>query len=420
MNKKIATLLIFFNIATFCNYASAQIKPSAQHLVVLDAGHGGHDTGAIGKNSREKDIVLAITLKVGEYITQNVPNVKVIYTRNTDEFIALDERANIANRNNADLFVSIHANSNKSNKPFGTETFAMGLHKSQGNLDVAQKENSVIVMEDDYNTKYEGFDPSSAESYIIFSLMQNVFLDKSLSLAKQVQDEFRDRARRTDRGVKQAGFLVLWHTKMPSILIETGFISNAEEEKFISSANGQDLLASAIYRAIKNYFAEIDKDEDLMRQSKQQASETKKDNKETDKRTSNTQPKNEVKAEPKVEPKVEPKPQPKTEQPVAPSAQKTQPQEPKSATVAHNICYRVQVATSNSKLDAKAKQFAGFSNVYEFSEGGKFKYTVGKFATIAEAKKYQQQVRTKYPDAFVVAFDGDKKISVAEAQKLEK
>ncbi|MCQ2375129.1 MAG: N-acetylmuramoyl-L-alanine amidase [Salinivirgaceae bacterium] len=416
MNKKIATLLIFFNIATFGNCVSAQQNASAQHLVVLDAGHGGHDTGAIGKNSREKDIVLAITLKVGEYITQNVPNVKVMYTRKTDEFIALDERANIANRNNADLFVSIHANSNKSNKPFGTETFAMGLHKSQGNLDVAQKENSVIVMEDDYNTKYEGFDPSSAESYIIFSLMQNVFLDKSLSLAKQVQDEFRDRARRTDRGVKQAGFLVLWHTKMPSILIETGFISNPEEEKFISSTNGQDLLASAIYRAIKNYFAEIDKDEDLMRQTKPQASETKKEDKKTDKKPANEQPKSEA----KPEPKVEPKPQPKTEQTTAPSAQKTQPQAPKTVAEAHNICYRVQVATSNSKLDAKAKQFAGFSNVYEFCEGGKYKYTVGKFATIAEAKKYQQQVRAKYPDAFVVAFDGDKKISVSEAQKLEK
>lgn len=356
----IVTISIFsINITT----ANAQKANGNKHIVVLDAGHGGHDTGAIGKNAKEKDIVLAITKKVGEYINKNLSDTKVIFTRDDDFFVPLDQRAAIANKNNADLFVSIHANSNKNTKPFGTETFAMGLHKSQSNLDVAQKENSVIVMEQDYNTKYEGFDPSSAESYIIFSLMQNVYLDKSLKLASMVQDEFRDKAKRFDRGVKQAGFLVLWHTKMPSILIETGFISNEEEEKYLMSKEGQDYLASAIYRAIKGYFSTLSEEEVELRKA--------------------------------------------TTHDIAENSENT-------------LCYRLQVATTSAPVASPQEKFNGMPDIYEFKDGNKYKYMIGKFATLSEAKQYKESIKAQYPDAFIVPFSNDKKISMEEAKKLEK
>jgi N-acetylmuramoyl-L-alanine amidase len=241
-------------------YGNEPQKNKEEKIIVIDAGHGGQDTGALGEKSKEKDIVLSIALKVGNYIEKNIPNVKVIYTRKTDVFIPLNERATIANNNKADLFISIHANSNPNKKPYGTETFAMGLHKTQGNLEVAKKENSVITLEKDYGVKYEGFDPNSAESYIIFSLMQHTYLQQSLEIAALVQEQFKTKAKRNDRGVKQAGFLVLWHTSMPSILIETGFVSNKKEEEYLMSKTGQDYLASAIYRAVKIYFKKLDDD----------------------------------------------------------------------------------------------------------------------------------------------------------------
>ena len=344
--------------------ADAQKKQSYKHTVVLDAGHGGHDTGAIGKKGKEKDVVLSIALKVGDYLTKNSPDTRVIFTRDADFFVPLDERAAIANKNNADLFVSVHANSNKNTKPFGTETFAMGLHKSQGNLEVAQKENSVIVMEQDYNTKYEGFDPSSAESYIIFSLMQNVYLDKSLKLASMVQDEFREKAKRADRGVKQAGFLVLWHTKMPSILIETGFISNEDEEKYLMSETGQDYLASAIYRAIRDYLASLDVEEQ------------------------------EVK-------KV------------------TDPGQTASTTE-NTLFYRLQVATTSAPVADPNEKFKGKPDIFEYKDGNKYKYMIGRFATLDEASSYKKVINAEYPDAFIVPFNNGKKISMNEAKKLEK
>jgi N-acetylmuramoyl-L-alanine amidase len=363
MGKKLAIATLVLTICLGVSCAEAQKKQQYKHTIVLDAGHGGHDTGAIGKKGREKDVVLSIALKVGEYLKKNTPDTRVIYTRDSDFFVPLDERAAIANKNNADLFVSVHANSNKNTKPFGTETFVMGLHKSQGNLEVAQKENSVIVMEQDYNTKYEGFDPSSAESYIIFSLMQNVYLDKSLKLASMVQDEFREKAKRADRGVKQAGFLVLWHTKMPSILIETGFISNEEEEKYLMSESGQDYLASAIFRAIRDYLASLDAEEQEVKKITVPDSE----------------------------------PEPET-----------------------TLCYRLQVATTSAPVADPTEKFKGKPDIFEYKDGNKYKYMIGKFATLAEASEFKKTISTEYPDSFIVPFNNGKKISMNEAKKLEK
>jgi N-acetylmuramoyl-L-alanine amidase len=226
--------------------------------VVIDAGHGGRDPGALGSSSKEKDIALTVALLVGKYIQENMPGVEVIYTRKSDVFIELKERANIANRNKADLFISIHCNAAPSRSAYGTETFVMGTKNFEGNFDIVKRENSVILLEDNYQEKYEGFDPSSPESYMMFNLMQKAYLSNSLSLASKIESDFTSKVNRTSRGVKQAPLYVLWTTSMPSVLVELGFISNQNEEKFMKSKDGQTYLASAIYRSVKAYKEEIE------------------------------------------------------------------------------------------------------------------------------------------------------------------
>lgn len=225
---------------------------------MIDAGHGGHDPGTRGKKALEKDVALKIALKLGSHIEKNIPGVKVIYTRKTDKYIELDERAAIANRNKADLFICIHANSVPGSKAYGTETYVMGLHKDNSNFEVAKRENSVILMEDNYEERYEGFDPNSPESYILFSLTQSAYQESSLLFAQKIEQQFKSRVGRSSRGVKQAGFVVLWRTTMPSVLIETGFLSNGQEEEFLSGDKGQELIASGIYRAFKEYKSDVE------------------------------------------------------------------------------------------------------------------------------------------------------------------
>lgn len=244
---------------TLLNSSSSSINPEFKvDVVVIDAGHGGKDSGTRGKQILEKDVALKIALKVGHYIETNVPGVKVIYTRKTDTYISLDERANIANRAHADLFICIHANSMPGGRAIGTETYVMGLHKDASNFEVAKRENSVILMDADYKERYEGFDPDSPESYILFSLTQSAYQESSLLFAQKVEDQFRQRVGRHSRGVKQAGFVVLWRTTMPSVLIETGFLSHPTEEQFLAQERGQDLIASGIYRAFKEYKSEVE------------------------------------------------------------------------------------------------------------------------------------------------------------------
>ena len=245
---------------TLLNSGSTYTAPpdSKVDVVVIDAGHGGHDNGTHGKLLKEKDVALNIALKVGTYIEKNIPGVKVIYTRRDDRYLALDERADIANKNKADLFICIHANANPNTKAFGTETFVMGLHKDEGNLAIAQRENSVILMDENYEERYEGFNPNSPESYILFTLTQSAYQESSLKFAQKVEGQFKERVGRLSRGVKQAGFVVLWRTTMPSVLIETGFLTNSTEEKFLAGDEGQELIASGIYRAFKEYKNEVE------------------------------------------------------------------------------------------------------------------------------------------------------------------
>ncbi len=225
--------------------------------VVIDAGHGGKDVGCNGKVSHEADVALELALQVGRLIEKNIPDVKVVYTRKTDTFVELIDRAAIANKNNADLFISIHLNAGPP-AAYGTETYAMGLHTSKGNLEVAKRENSVILHEDNYKENYGGFDPNSPQSHILFTLHQSAYMDNSLRIAQKIEDEFKNRVGRKSRGVKQAGFLVLWKSYMPSVLIECGFLTNPTEEKFLNDKTGQSYMASGIYRAFKDYKRELE------------------------------------------------------------------------------------------------------------------------------------------------------------------
>ncbi len=239
---------------------SLLLGPNAEaYTIVIDAGHGGKDAGALGIYSKEKDINLRIALAFGKLIEQNMPDVKVVYTRKTDVFVELDERANIANRNKADLFVSIHTNSTASGKAGttaqGTETYTLGMHRAAENLAVAKRENSVISLESNYEEKYEGFDPKSSESYIIFELMQDDYMKQSVRFADLVQNQFGSYAGRVNKGVFQAGFLVLRNTSMPSALIELGFINNRAEEQFLNSEDGVAKMSRSIYNAFKTYKA---------------------------------------------------------------------------------------------------------------------------------------------------------------------
>ncbi len=240
------------------SFSSVGIRNYQVKRVVIDAGHGGRDPGTSGNMSKEKDVALSIALELGRIINEKLPNVEVIYTRKGDTYPTLDERANLANKKNADLFISIHCNSNPNTKVYGSETYVMGNHVSDDNLKVAQRENSVILREDNYEETYDGFDPNSPESYILFSLYQSAYQQNSVKLAQNIQYQFKNRVNRRSRGVKSAGFLVLWRTTMPSVLVEVGFLSNLKEEKELNDKLNQVYIASGIYRAFRDYKEELE------------------------------------------------------------------------------------------------------------------------------------------------------------------
>ena len=248
------SIVVFFVLSGFHNVGQSDGKV---RTVVIDAGHGGKDIGCNGRISREADIALKVALALGREIEENQPDVKVIYTRKTNTFVELIDRAGIANKNGADLFISIHCNAGPA-AAYGTETYTMGLHKTEGNLQVANRENSVILKEENYQNKYDGFDPRSPQSHILMSLYQSAYMDNSLRFAQKVQHNFKTKVGRSSRGVKQAGFLVLWKSAMPSSLIEIGFLTNPTEEKYLNDKANQTYIASWIYKAFKEYKQELE------------------------------------------------------------------------------------------------------------------------------------------------------------------
>ena len=249
------TLLALILITS--SFTVLDVYTSDFDTIVIDAGHGGKDPGCIGKKAREKEINLDISLKVGKLLKDSMPYLNIVYTRADDRFIELHDRAGLANKKGADLFISIHSNSGPAGM-YGTETYCMGLHKTEQNLEVAKRENSSILYEKDHDKKYEGYDPNSPQSYIMFSLYQNAFLNNSLLLAHKIEEEFKNHDKRHSRGVKQAGFLVLWKTSMPSVLVETGFLTDSTEEKYLANEEGRMKTATGIYNAVKEYMQELD------------------------------------------------------------------------------------------------------------------------------------------------------------------
>ena len=339
-------------------------------VVVIDPGHGGKDLGAIVGNSQEKDLTLAISLKLGAKIKSVFPGIKVIYTRTNDEFIPVYERAEIANKNKADLFISIHANSVNQTYVKGAETYVLGQHLSNENLEVAKKENAVILLEDDYNTTYEGFNPGLPESYIMFELVQDEYLEQSVLLASHIQDQFRETANLTDRSVRQADFIVLRKTTMPGVLIETGFISNAKEREYMFSEVGQNELSNAIFKAFSTY-------KKIVEDKSKFALVTRTENQEE----AITTPVQDLKSKNEL-------------------------------TTKKNITYSVQLSSSTKKLKPTSANFRRIKNVFSKKFGDTYKYFSGSYESYEDALSEKQLITKKFPDAFVVAFENDELISV--------
>ncbi len=377
--KRVRILLIIIGIIFLHFISTAQNSGNRGKkitTIVLDAGHGGKDPGALGKHSREKDIALKTVLKIGKYLEENIPDVKVIYTRKKDVFVELKKRGEIANKNNADLFISVHCNSSTSPKFYGAETYVLGSdeNRSKRNMRVAMLENAAILLEKDSRDNYNGFDPNSPESYIIFSLKQNDYKQKqSLILAQKVQNQFKNRVGRRDRGVYQAGFLVLAGTYMPSILVELGYLSNPTEEKFLLSDKGQTYLASAIYRAIKEYKREYEQE----------------NNKE-----------------------IKQTPRPKKEKTA------TKIKSTKTTNIS-GVNYRVQFYTSPKKIPVNDRRFSKVPQVSFYYHNGLYKYTSGHFSNINDAVKHQKVLKSLgYKDAFVVKMKDGKRYTGESSKRI--
>ncbi len=330
--------------------------------VVIDPGHGGRDPGALGSSSKEKDIVLSVGKKLGEYIKSNHSDVNIVYTRNTDKFVELNKRAEIANKAKADLYISLHCNAldRRRQSPQGVETFVLGLHRSKDNLEVAKAENSVILYEDDYSTKYQGFNPNEPESYIMFEFMTDQYLQQSVYFASLVQNKLVNNSKRVNRNVRQAGFLVLREVAMPSILVELGYISNVTDERYMKTESGQKSLANSVYLAFKEYKREYDKKSHVFTNPKQR----------------------------------------NTAGNVASTAN----------TSASASEYRVQFLTASRKLADNSPQLKGLKPIDYYIDGTTYKYTYGSSSNLAEINKILKTVRIKFKDAFIVEFRDGKRV----------
>ncbi len=351
--------------------------------VVLDAGHGGQDAGAVGSFSKEKNINLRYTLALGDLIQKNHPDVKVIYTRNKDVFVNLNERARIANKAKADLFISIHTNASKNKSANGMETFTLGVSRSKENMEVAMLENSVILLEDDYEKKYEGFDPNSTDSYIMFEFMKDQYMDRSVTCADLIQTNMIKASKRNDRGVRQAGFLVLRATSMPSVLIELGFISNKEEEKYLNDSDNQAKVCKAIYQAFANYKHDIDK-----RNGKTEEVEGQKSKVEGQRAEAN---------------------EPSTSEASTNSATKTESPNHQITESPTEYYWQVLVSKNNYALNNPIFKGVNIGNVIH--ENNVYKYLVGPEDSNEAINSYKEYIKKHFPDAFIVVYQNGQRIA---------
>ena len=377
-------LILFLFVFVFSiNFINAQVNATKVKTIIIDPGHGGKDSGTMGTKRfkiYEKHVALAVSLKLGKYISESFPEVEVIYTRDSDVFLELNERTEIANNANADLFISIHCDGFTNPKPSGASVFVMGMSKLKANMDVAMRENAAIYLEDNYQQKYEGFDPKSPESYIVFSLMQNTYLNQSLKIAEEVESQFSTRANRKSRGVKQAPFYVISRTNMPSILIECGFLTNPKEEEFLHSDLGQDYIASAIFRAFRSYKESVEiNDERLSKDS--------------------------VKLGSKVASEINFK-------------SKDISLLNKEEASSKELVFKIQIGTFLKSM-LNQKQFIDLKEE-EFKINGTYKYFVTSGNNKNEAENLKNHLREiGFKGAFIVAFLNGKQISTKEALNLQ-
>ena len=406
-------------------FAVTSFAAKQKFTLVIDAGHGGKDAGAVGKFSKEKTINLNVALSFGRYVEQNCPDVKVIYTRKTDVFIPLHERAAIANRNKADVFISIHTNSVASKRPVtGLETYTMGMRRSDEKLSAAMRENEVVLIEDNYQQHYSGFDPRSPESYIIFEMINDKNMLESVELAKSIQKNVCRTAGRPDKGVKQDAFLVLRETSMPACLIELGYISTASEETYLNRSANIDAMGRGIYQAFVEYknkatgkvLAPVQEDIPVKpaKQVKQEIPQTP-DIPETPvaQPTQPIQPTPEKAdtASVKPAPEVKPTPEVKAFPEVKPAP------EVKADTIVADALpvFKVQLMASGSKFASNDARFKGLEGVDCYQEGGLWKYTVGATSSYAEIRQVRQQAQKVFPQAFIIAFKNGTKMDVQKA-----
>lgn len=408
-------LILLFFFVTLIVYADNNI-----FTLVLDAGHGGHDSGAIGTYSKEKNINLNVALKVGELILKNCPDVKVIFTRKTDVFVDLHERAAIANHAKANLFISIHTNAiENGNTITGSETYSLGVARSNENLNVAKRENSVILYENNYQKRYAGFNPNSSESYIIFEFMQDQYMRQSAELARAIQNEYVNIANRPNKGVKQAGFLVLRETSMPSVLTELGFITTPQEEQYLNSAKGTDELAQSIYHGFLDYknaykrslsviLNNADKKREerntieqnkVIKNLEKQETPTGIKNKQSETTKNQLIDSNKIKNEDYSEKKKD------------------------SSKIGNDNdipLFKIQILTSSRRLRTDSRQFKGLDKIYFYQDKNIFKYTYGATSSYKEIVELRKTILNKFPDCFVIAMKGTEKISTQEAlQELD-
>lgn len=399
-SKKILSLVVMWLLLVL-NVFSA----SNRFTLVIDAGHGGHDAGALGSMSKEKDINLSVALAFGKYVERNQPDVKVVYTRKTDVFIPLKERANIANRAGADLFISVHTNALPAGKiARGFETYTLGMHRAKDNLDVAMRENSVISMEKGYQQTYQGFDPRSSESYIIFEFIQGKNMERSVELARLIQRSVCAGANRPNKGVHQAGFLVLRETSMPGCLIELGFITTPDEEALLNTASRVDDIARGIYQAFAQYKDKYDKGVSVpYRPTGDDATDVP-----SIVPSEYKEEKASVVAKPTTRAAVRTAPASKVKE-KAPSVAK-QPRQVQDEPV-----FKVQILTSSRVLRAGDSHFKGETEIDSYQENGMVKYTIGASTNYNEIYRLRKSLLEKFPEAFIIAFKNGEKYDVSQA-----
>lgn len=430
MLKKITLILTLL-----CMLVLTATGANRRFTLVIDPGHGGHDAGALGAISKEKNINLSVALQFGKYVERNMPDVRVIYTRKTDVFVSLKERANIANRANADLFISVHTNALPAGKiARGFETYTLGMHRAKDNLDVAMRENSVISMEKGYQQTYQGFDPRSSESYIIFEFIQGKNMERSVELARNIQRKVCNSANRPDKGVHQAGFLVLRETSMPSCLIELGFITTADEEKLLNDASRVDDIARGIYEGFAQYRNKYDKsisvpyraaDTESVSVAKI-VSDTKQEQDERRAEEVDTAPRRMVKhVETRAEKVRTVQQNRRQNQQDKPAQQSRQTQQNRTsqqnkpvqqkANVADAPVFKLQIFVCNRTLRKGDAHFKGETGYDSFQEGNMVKYTMGASTNYNEIYRLRKTLAEKFPEAFIIAFKNGKKYDVNQA-----